>query len=217
MKPQLGRAIQPSDDTPTSEPVALISNAIWQRDFGSSPTVLGQVIKLNDKPVVIVGVNPGQFTGAKSILPSETPDVTAPLSSQPILTPASDGTSWLKNPAQWWVNVLGRAKPHVSYATAQAALNTQLAAIVRATMPVRNGEDIPRLVLRDGSRGLFEQEQIFARPLAILMVFVALVLLLACANIANLMLARVASRQREMSVRVALGGRPRSHSAADVD
>ena len=99
----------------------------------------------------------------------------------------------------------GRAEPAVSEIAAQAALDTQLSAIVRATMPVRAGEDIPRLVVGDGSRGLFEQEQIFLKPMAVLMTLVGFVLLLACANIANLMLARGARRMREMSLRLALG------------
>jgi len=205
VQPQLGRAIEPSDDSVNSQPVAVISDGLWEREFGRSPAVLGQMIKLNDKPVIIVGVNPRSFTGAKSVLESETPAVIEPLAMQPILTPSSDGSSWLTNPNQWWVNVMGRAKPGVSDAAAQAALDTQLSAIVRATMPVQAGEDIPRLTLRDGSRGLFEQEQIFLKPMAVLMTLVGFVLLLACANIANLMLARGAKRQREMSVRLALG------------
>jgi predicted permease len=210
IQPQLGRAIEPSDDAVTSAPVAVISDGLWEREFGRSAAVLGQTIKLNDKPVVIIGVNPRNFTGAKSVLESETPDVIVPLSTQPILAPASNGNSWLTNPNEWWVNVLGRARPGVSDPTAQAELDTQLAAIVRATMRVRPGEDIPRLIVRDGSRGLFEQEELFLKPMAVLMTLVAFVLLLACVNIANLMLARGAHRQREMNVRLALGaGRAR--------
>lgn len=210
VQPHLGRAIGPSDDAVNSPPVAVISDALWEREFGRSPAVLGQIIKLNDKPVTIVGVNPRSFTGAKSTIESETPEVIVPLAIEPLLAPPPDGRSWLTNPDQWWVNILGRAKPGVSDAAAQAALDTQLSAIVRATMPVRAGEDIPRLVLRDGSRGLFEQQQIFLKPMAVLMTLVGFVLLLACVNIANLMLARGAQRMREMSVRLALGaGRAR--------
>jgi predicted permease len=205
VQPELGRAIGATDDTVASRPVAVISDAFWDREFGRSPAVLGQSIKLNDTPVVIIGVNPRGFTGAKSTIPTETPDVVVPLTLQPLLTPSSDGSSWLINPAQWWVNILGRARKGTSNRAAQSALDTQLSAIVGATMPIRKGEDIPRLVVRDGSRGLFEQEQIFAKPLSVLTLLAGMVLLLACANIANLMLARTAQRQREMSVRFALG------------
>lgn len=211
VQPQLGRAIEPSDDTAASPPVAVISDEFWAREFGRSPAVLGRWMRLNDVPVTIVGVDPKSFTGAESTLPAEAPAVTVALAKQPTLTPTSDGSRPLANPADWGgLNILGRAKSGVSDSAAQASLDTQLSAIVRATMPVGAGEDVPRLVLRDGSRGLFGQKQIFATPMSVLMMFVGLVLLLACANIANLMLARGAKRQREMSVRLALGaGRTR--------
>jgi predicted permease len=203
--PQLGRAIVPADDTAASPPVAVISDEFWEREFGRSPTVLGRWMRLNDVPVMIVGVNPKTFTGAASTLPSQTPAVTVALAKATIVTPSSDGRNWLADPLAPAVSILGRAGAGVNDGTAQAILDTQFSAIVRATLPVRAGEDIPRLVLRDGSRGLFGQRHIFATPMSVLMIFLGLVLLLACANIANLMLARGAQRQHEMSVRLALG------------
>jgi len=209
VQPQLGRAIQPSDElTAGGGSVAVISDGLWERQFGRSPAVLGQAIKLNDSPVTIVGVNPRGFTGAKNV--QQSPDVFLPLTLQPLVVPNSRHGSLLVSTREWWVNVMGRAKPGMSDTAAQAALDTQLGALVRGSMPVRPNEDLPRMVLRDGSRGLFEQENTFAKPMAVLMTLVGLVLLLACANVANLMLARGAQRQREMSVRLALGaGRAR--------
>jgi predicted permease len=209
VKPQLGRAIQPSDDlAPGQSPVAVIGDGLWAREFGRSAAVLGQTIKLNDTPLTIVGVNPRGFTGAKNV--QQSPDVFVPLAMQPLVSPHSKSGSLLTDTRDWWVNVMGRVKPGVSDRSAQVALDGQLGALVRGTMPVRPNEDLPRMDLRDGSRGLFEQEQQFAKPMAVLMTLVGFVLLLACANIANLMLARGSQRQREMSVRLALGaGRAR--------
>jgi predicted permease len=205
---QLGRALEPSDDVAGHGIAAVISDGLWERQFGRSPAVLGQSIKLNDTPVTIVGVNPRGFTGAKNV--QQSPDVFVPVSTQALVYPSSDGSSLLTDPKQWWVDVMGRAQPDVSDVTAQTQLDGQLSAVVRGTMRVRAGEDLPRLVLRDGSRGLFAQEAKFAKPMAVLMTLAGFVLLLACANIANLMLARGAQRQREMSVRLALGaGRAR--------
>lgn len=208
VRPDLGRAIQPSDDSvPGQGAVAVISYGLWERDFGRSPAVLGQMIKLNDVPLTIVGVNPRGFTGADSVLMS--PDLFVPLAMQPLVSPASwngpEELALLASTSDWWVSVMGRRRAGVSDTQAEAALNTELAAIVRGTMPVRPGEDIPHVVLHDGSRGLFEQEKEYAKPMTVLMSLVGLVLLLACTNIANLMLARGAERQREISVRMALG------------
>lgn len=210
VQPQLGRSIRASDDTAASEPVVVISDAFWEREFARSATALGQTIRLNDVPVTIVGVNPKGFTGAASTLPSQAPAVIVTLAKATLVTPSSDGRNWLADPAAPAVNILARTKPGVSDSTAQAALDTQFSTIVRATLPIHAGDAVPRLRLRDGSRGLFAQQQIFATPIAVLMIFLGLVLLLACANIATLMLARGARRQREMSVRLALGaGRAR--------
>jgi predicted permease len=209
VQPQLGRAIGPADDTPGSEAVVVISDEFWEREFARSPAALGQSIKLNDVPVTIVGVNPRGFTGAASTLPSQMPDVIVALAKATVVTPASNGLNWLTDPRSR-LDILARTKPGVSDRAAQAALDTEFSAIVRATLPIHAGDAVPRLMLRDGSRGLFAQQQLFATPISVLMIFLGLVLLLACANIATLMLARGARRQREMSVRLALGaGRAR--------
>jgi predicted permease len=210
VQPQLGRAIAPADDIAGSDTVAVISDELWEREFNRSPAVLGQPIRLNDVPVTIVGVNPKGFTGAASTLPSQTPGVIVALARATLVTPSSDGRNWLADPASRSVNILGRAKPGVSDRAAQAALDTQFSTIVRATLPLHAGDTVPKLIVRDGSRGLFAQQPVFATPISVLMIFLGLVLLLACANIATLMLARGAQRQREMSVRLALGaGRAR--------
>ena len=205
VQPQLGRAIRPIDDTAGSEAVVVISDEFWEREFARSSTVLGQSITLNDIPVTIVGVNPKGFTGAASTLPSQTPAVTVALAKATLVTPSSDGRDWLADATSRSVNMLARTKPGMSDSAAQAALDTQFSTIQRATLPIRAGDAVPRLVLRDGSRGLFAQQEVFATPITVLMIFLGLVLLLACANIATLMLARGARRQREMSVRLALG------------
>ncbi len=202
--PQLGRAIEPADDAvPGQGAVAVIGDGLWERAFGRSPSVLGQLVKLNDIPFTIVGVCPRGFTGVKDA--NVAVDFLIPLSMQPLVFPRPGSASLFFDPTRWWVNVMGRARADVSDTQARASLDGELAAIVRGTMPVKQNEDLPRLDLRDGSRGLFAEQKEFARPMAVLMTLVSLVLLLACANVANLMLARGAQRQREMSVRLALG------------
>ncbi len=207
--PILGRAINPSDDAgPGKGPVAVISYGLWERAFAKSPAALGQIIKLNEISLTIIGVNPQGFTGAKGT--QQSPDLFVPLSLQPLISPHGANGSRLSDPKEWWLNVMGRVKPGVDDRTAQSTLDGQLGAIVRATMPVRPNEDVPRIDLRDGSRGLFYQKRTYAQPMTVLLTMVGFVLLLACANIANLMLARGSQRQREMSVRLALGaGRAR--------
>ncbi len=205
VRAQIGREIRPSDDMPGSPAVAMISDAFWNREFARSPDAIGRSIAINDVPVTIIGVNPPGFTGAGSTRPSATPAVIVTLAKATLVTPASNGQNWVADPAAGGLIVLGRAKPGVSDRTAQTALAAQFDTIFRAIVPMRAGKTVPTLVLRDGSRGLSAQQPSVGTPIAMLMMFLGLVLLLACANIATLMLARGARRQREMSVRLALG------------
>ena len=210
VQPQIGRPILAADDQIGAPAVALISAELWQRAFGSSSAVVGRTIKVNMVPVTVIGVTPPGFTGAKSL--QSAPDLFLPLSSQPLVEPRGRNGSLLgaSSPQVWWLNIMGRTRAGISDATAQAALDVSLSAVVHSSLRPDANTTIPRLDLLDGSRGLFLSKQLFAKPLELLMAVVALVLLLACSNIASLLFARSMARQREVGLRLALGaGRAR--------
>ena len=209
IQPVLGRSILPADDgAPGTGTVAVISDGFWSRAFGRSPAVLGKVIDVDMTPVTIVGVNSRSFTGAEGV--QQSPDLFMPLSTMPLFrAPFGDSAPVLASTKLYWLQVMARARPGISDEQARASLDVALGAAVRATTTIKKGDTLPHIRVEDGSKGLNVAHQ-YAKPLYVLLVMVGAVLLMACANMASLMLARASARQREMSVRLALGaGRSR--------
>ncbi|WP_446745514.1 ADOP family duplicated permease [Silvibacterium acidisoli] len=201
--PILGRALTPADDAgPDSAAVTVISNAFWTQYFGRSPNAIGRSVTLDGKQLTIVGVNPPSFTGAADAHLS--PDLFIPFSLEPVL--ASDQrSSALADPEFWWVQIMGRHNGSASVTQAQAELDLILQAMERPEVDPAKHEAIPHLELANGSQGLNANGRELNGMVYVLSTLAGLVLLMACTNIANLMLARSTAREREISVRMALG------------
>jgi predicted permease len=200
-----GRMLSASDDTPGAPPVAVLSYQAWQAAHGADPSVIGAPFYLQNQPFTIVGISPPGFFGDR--IASNPPALWIPLNDEPYL---ERETSILKQPDTNWLYVLGRVKPGVNPGSLQAKLSTTLRQWL-ATQPTYtlNGAQtqIPKqhVVLTPGGAGIQNLQQEAGSGLRLLMAISGLVLLVACANIANLLLAKGANRRAETSISMALG------------
>ena len=204
--PVVGRVLTDADVKENAPHVAVISYGYWTRRFGRAPSAAGTAIFLNGLPFTIVGVAPPEFFGVQ---PGQAPDIWIPLVREARLAPwgaSSNGGEMWTRADYWWVMIMARLKPGVSEQAALAAAQGPFleSAMAAAKKDLKPGE-APQIVLVPARRGLDTISGDFSQPLRVLTVVVALVLLIACANIATLLLARATARQREIGIRLTLG------------
>ena len=200
----VGRLLGPDDDRAGAPPTAVISHGLWRRRFGESPDAIGRTLKVNGLPFTIVGVLPRDFVGTMQI--SDRYDVMLPLAHYGEVTRTENA----ERPGYWWVLVMARLKPPASLERVRTSADAILKQTVVAATPEIPADRLPRVSVESGARGQVEIREQTREPFKIIAGVVAVVLLVACANVANLLLARGRARAREVAVRAAIGaGRSR--------
>jgi predicted permease len=205
-----GRTLTDADDQPSAAPVGVISYRFWERRFNRDPSVIGKTIQVNRVPVTLIGITPPGFAGAMQV--GESVDISLPLAQHARFQP--DRSKNRVEPWYWWIRVMGRLAAGVTVEQARASLEPIFQDTARAGWLVGSGRDdgtgsrMPEastLAADPGGQGENDRRRLYAESLRILMALVGILLLVACANVANLLLARGSARRREIALRLAIG------------
>jgi predicted permease len=223
----LGRVLGPADDSVSVPPVAVISHLYWTKRFAGAPSVLGRVVSVNGQPVTIIGVTPRDFAGIQR-LGADPPDLMIPLAYDAVFSPPRrlpDETKApiprMDQPTYWWLQLVGRLKPDATIElaranfatvfqnTAKAGMADYVASLTAEEKNLANnrqrGSAVPELLVKSAAHGYYDVDPQAQRSAGFLAVVVVLVLLIVCANVANLLLSRATTRQRELSIRLSVG------------